>query len=185
MKTAIGKPDRMTFDLDPGEGVAWPQMQEAAQLVHGFLDRAGAGRPSSRPAAARACTWWCRSRRQFDWDTVKDFSQAIVQHLARTIPQRFVAKSGAHQSGGQDLHRLPAQRLRRHHGVRLVGARPAGPGHFGAGRAGTSSTRLKGGDHWSVGTVHTRLDEGNSPWNDYEASRTGLAAAMKALGFSR
>ena len=45
--------------------------------------------------------------------------------------------------------------------------------------------RLKGGDHWSVGTVHTRLDEGNSPWNDYEASRTGLAAAMKALGFRR
>ena len=44
---------------------------------------------------------------------------------------------------------------------------------------------LKGGDHWRVGTVHTRLDEGNSPWNDYEASRTGLAAAMKALGFSR
>ena len=33
-------------------------------------------------------------KKQFDWDTVKDFSQAIVQHLARTIPQRFVAKSG-------------------------------------------------------------------------------------------
>ena len=28
-----------------------------------------------------------------DWDTVKGFSQAVVQHLARTILQRFVAKS--------------------------------------------------------------------------------------------
>ena len=33
-------------------------------------------------------------KKQFDWDTVKDFSKAIVEHLARTIPQRFVAKSG-------------------------------------------------------------------------------------------
>ena len=29
---AIGKPDRMTFDLDPGEGVPWARMQEAAML---------------------------------------------------------------------------------------------------------------------------------------------------------
>ena len=54
VKTAIGKPDRMTFDLDPGEGVGWPQMQEAAQLVRAFLT-SWACRPSSRPAAARAC----------------------------------------------------------------------------------------------------------------------------------
>jgi Predicted eukaryotic-type DNA primase len=44
---------------------------------------------------------------------------------------------------------------------------------------------LKGGDHWAVRSVHTRLDTGNSPWADYEASRAGLAAAMKALGFRR
>jgi bifunctional non-homologous end joining protein LigD len=44
---------------------------------------------------------------------------------------------------------------------------------------------LKGGDHWTVATAHQRLDQGNTPWNDYEAGRTGLAAAMKALGFRR
>ena len=38
---------------------------------------------------------------QFDWDTVKDFSQAIVQHLARTLPQRFVAKSGGSNRVGK------------------------------------------------------------------------------------
>ena len=31
---------------------------------------------------------------RWDFDTVKAFSQQVVQHLARTIPQRFVAKSG-------------------------------------------------------------------------------------------
>ncbi len=33
-------------------------------------------------------------RRVHDWDTVKGFSQAIVQHMAQTITQRFVARSG-------------------------------------------------------------------------------------------
>src|SRR5947208_3545443 len=41
VRTAIDKPDRVTFDLDPGEGVGWPQIQEAAQLVHAFLDDLG------------------------------------------------------------------------------------------------------------------------------------------------
>jgi bifunctional non-homologous end joining protein LigD len=42
---------------------------------------------------------------------------------------------------------------------------------------------LKSGAHWSVATVHTRLDAGNEPWADYEASRATLPAAMKKLGF--
>ena len=42
--SAIDKPDRMTFDLDPGEGVAWPQMQEATH----------AGAHPARPS------WACR-----------------------------------------------------------------------------------------------------------------------------
>ena len=38
---AIRKPDRMTFDLDPGEGVGWAEVQEAAQLVRTMLDELG------------------------------------------------------------------------------------------------------------------------------------------------
>ena len=38
---AIHRPDRMTFDLDPGEGVGWPEVQEAAQLVQTFLTELG------------------------------------------------------------------------------------------------------------------------------------------------
>jgi bifunctional non-homologous end joining protein LigD len=42
---------------------------------------------------------------------------------------------------------------------------------------------LKSGAHWTVSTVHTRLDAGNEPWTEYEGSRATLAAAMKKLGF--
>lgn len=37
MKTGFAKPDRMTFDLDPGEGVEWKTIQQAAELVRVML----------------------------------------------------------------------------------------------------------------------------------------------------
>ena len=40
-KDLIGKPDRMTFDLDPGENVPWQHMQEAAGLVRVMLSELG------------------------------------------------------------------------------------------------------------------------------------------------
>ena len=42
---------------------------------------------------------------------------------------------------------------------------------------------LDSGAHWTVGSVHTRLDQGNAPWADYAGSAAPLAAAMKMLGF--
>src|SRR5439155_909563 len=96
----IEQPDRMTFDLDPGEGVSWPQMLEAAQLVHALLDElglvnflktsGGKGLHVVVPLTPRA-----------DWDTVKDFSAAVVRHLAKVLPDRFVAKSGARNRVGK------------------------------------------------------------------------------------
>ena len=53
-------------------------------------------RPSSRPAAARACTWWCRSSRSYDWDTVKDFSQAD-----RAAPGAHASRSASSPRAGR------------------------------------------------------------------------------------
>jgi len=181
VKSAILKPDRMTFDLDPGEGVSWRHIQEAAQLVHGFLDELGL--PAFlKTSGGKGLHVVVPVRKQLDWDTVKDFSQAIVQHLARTIPQRFVAKSGSTNRVG----RIFIDYLRNGFGATTVAAWSA------RSRPGLGISvpvrwdelgGIKGGDHWTVGTVHTRLDEGNAPWADYEASRKALGPAMKALGF--
>jgi bifunctional non-homologous end joining protein LigD len=183
VKSAIGKPDRMTFDLDPGEGVKWLQVQEAAQLVGGFLTELGLA-PFLKTSGGKGLHVVVPIRKQHDWDTVKDFSQAIVQHLARAIPQRFVAKSGAANRVGK----IFIDYLRNGFGATTVSAWSA------RSRPGLGISvpvrweelqHLKGGDHWTVGAVHTRLDQGNTPWDDYEAGRKGLAAAMKALGFTR
>jgi bifunctional non-homologous end joining protein LigD len=183
VKSAIGKPDRMTFDLDPGEGVNWRQIQEAAQLVRGFLNELGLA-AFLKTSGGKGLHVVVPIRKQLDWDTVKDFSQAIVQHLAREIPQRFVAKSGATNRVGK----IFIDYLRNGFGATTVAAWSARsrPGlGISVPVRWAELERLKGGDHWTVGTVHARLDEGNAPWEDYEGGRKGLAAAMKALGFPR
>jgi bifunctional non-homologous end joining protein LigD len=183
VKSAIGKPDRMTFDLDPGEGVGWPQVQEAAQLVHAFLTELGL--PAFlKTSGGKGLHLVVPLRRQLDWDTVKDFSQAVVQHMARAIPQRFVAKSG----GSNRVGKIFIDYLRNGYGATTVCAWSA------RSRPGLGISvpvrwdeleGLKGGAHWTVRDVHTRLDQGNAPWQDYEGSRSTLGPAMKALGFRR
>ena len=53
------RPDRMFFDLDPGEGVEWRDVKAAAKVVRDELWRADS-RASSRPRARRASTSSCR-----------------------------------------------------------------------------------------------------------------------------
>ena len=62
---------------------------------------------------------------------------------ARRSPTRFVAKSGRDEPRRQDLRRLPAQRPRRHHRGRVLGARAARPGRLDAGGVGDAGHRSR------------------------------------------
>jgi bifunctional non-homologous end joining protein LigD len=42
---------------------------------------------------------------------------------------------------------------------------------------------LRGGDHWTLRDIHTRLDRGNAPWEGYAKAARSPNAAMKMLGF--
>ncbi len=178
---AIDRPDRMTFDLDPGEGIDWPQIQEAAQLVHGFLKELGLV-AFLKTSGGKGLHVVVPLKPANDWARVKDFSQAIVQHLARTLPQRFVAKSG----GANRVGKIFIDYLRNGFGATTAAAWSA------RARAGLGISvpvgwdeldGLTGGAHWKVATVAERLALGNAPWADYERSRCKLDAAMKTLGF--
>ncbi|SDV48106.1 non-homologous end-joining DNA ligase LigD [Chitinasiproducens palmae] len=92
-KDRIDRPDRMAFDLDPGEGVPWEQMRESAQLVRVPLKELGL--PTFlKTSGGKGAHVVVLIKRLHDWDTVNGFAQAVVEHLARMIPRRFVPKSG-------------------------------------------------------------------------------------------
>ena len=180
--TAVGTPDRMIFDLDPGEGVQWAQIREGAALTRALLEElglvsflktsGGKGLHVVVPLTPRA-----------DWDTVKGFSQAVVRHLAKTIPDRFVAKSGSTNRVGK----IFVDYIRNGLGATTAVAfsARARPG------LGVSMTvawedldALKGGDQWTVATARDELSFRRSdPWAGYARTRQTLTAAMKALGY--
>ncbi len=177
----IGRPDRMTFDLDPGEGVEWSRVQEAAMLVRTLLDELGL--PSFlKTSGGKGLHVVVPLRRQYDWDTVKGFSQAVVAHLAKTIPARFVAKSGPRNRVGKVF----VDYLRNGFGATTVSAWSA------RSRPGLGVSvpidwdelaSLDGPAQWTVANAAQRFEIGNKPWAGMERSRKSLTAAMKMLGY--
>jgi len=179
VKTSIGKPDRLMLDLDPGEGVQWPTMQQAANLVRVLLQEIGL-QSWLKTSGGKGLHVVVPLRKQYDWDTVKRFSQAVVQHLARTLPQLFVAKSGPKNRVGK----IFADYLRNGFGATTVCAwsARARPG-LGISVPVTwdELDKLTSGAHWTIQDVHSRLDVGNTPWDDYAPQ--SLTAAMSAMEF--
>lgn len=173
-------PDRIVFDLDPGEGVRWKTMQEAAQLMHAFLDELGL--PSFlKTSGGKGLHVVVPVKGKLGWDEVKAFSQAIVHHLAATLPDRFAFKSGAKNRVGK----IFIDYLRNGRGATTACAWSARtrPGlGISVPLEWDELMHVKSGDQWNVGNAHTRLDRGNEPWAGYAKAAKTLTAAMKALG---
>jgi bifunctional non-homologous end joining protein LigD len=179
---AIDKPDRMIFDLDPGEGTPWLHVQEAAMLVRTMLEQleleawlkttGGKGLHVVVPLAPR-----------YDYDTVKGFSQAVVRHLAKTIPSRFVAKSGPSNRVGK----LFVDYLRNGRAATTAAAfsARARPGMgVSIPVAWEDLESLKSGAQWDVRTASAHMSRQTvDPWAGYWKARQSLAGPMKLLGF--
>lgn len=179
--TSYEKPNRMVFDLDPGKGVSWDQVKEGAQLMRAFL--AQLALPAFlKTSGGKGLHVVVPVKPGYGWDDVKAFSQAIVAHMAQTIPDRFVLKSGPRNRVGK----IFIDYLRNGRGATTVCAWSARtrPGlGISVPISWDELDGLQSADHWNVSNVHTRLDVGNAPWDDYANSAKGLAPAMKLMKF--
>lgn len=181
LRTLIDKPDRITFDLDPGKGTRWQDMQEAALLLRAFLLELSL-QPFCKTSGGKGLHVVVPIQRRHDWDTVKGFSQAVVQHLARTLPNRFTAKSGPRNRVGK----IFIDYLRNGRGATTVSAWSL-RARKGMGVSvpifWSEVEKLDSAAHWHIGNIDDRLDEGNAPWADYASSSTTLSRAMKVLDY--
>ncbi|MDB5851773.1 MAG: ligD [Rhodoferax sp.] len=174
-------PDRIIFDLDPGEGVDWKAIQEAAHVMHLFLEQLGL--PAFlKTSGGKGLHVVVPIKKTHDWDAAKGFSQAVVTHLSRTLPKMFVSKSGPKNRVGK----IFIDYLRNGLGATTVCAwsARARPGlGISVPVEWAELPALRGGDHWTVRSAQTRLDKGNEPWAGYARAARSLTAAMKTLGF--
>lgn len=179
VKTAIDKPDRMTFDLDPGDGIKWPAMVQAAQLVRVMLTEIGLT-SWIKTSGGKGLHVVVPLKKQYGWDTVKSFSQAIVQHLARTLPKLFVAKSGPKNRVGK----IFVDYLRNGFGATTASAwsARARPGMGVSVPIEWDEVEgISSGGHWTIANIDDRLEIGNHPWDDYAPQ--SVTGAMSTLDF--
>jgi len=178
---AIDRPDRIMFDLDPGSGVGWPGVRDAARLLHAFLDELGLTN-FVKTSGGKGLHVVVPLRPKYHWDVVKAFSHAVVLHVAHLIPDRFVAKSGPKNRVG----RIFIDYLRNAFGATTACAwsARARPGlGVSVPVAWEELAALTGASHWTVRNIAPRIAIGNAPWAAYNGARQGLAAAMRALRF--
>lgn len=176
---AIEKPDRIVFDLDPGSGVTWQQVKEAATLLRALLDELEL-KSFIKTSGGKGLHVVLPLKPALGWDEVKQFSGDVVRHLARVIPQRFVAKSGPDNRVG----RIFVDYLRNGRGATTAAAwsARARPGMgISVPIEWDELPELAGPVEWSVTSFQDRLAIGNKPWKTYERSRQALAKAIRAL----
>lgn len=84
------RPDRLTLDLDPGPGVDWPALVEAALLTSTLVRELGL-QPFLKSTGGKGLHLVMPIRRTIDWQTAKGFAAGIARHLAAHLPDRFTA----------------------------------------------------------------------------------------------
>ncbi len=175
----IERPDRLVIDLDPGDGVAWPQVQEAARQVRALLASLGLV-PFLKTSGGKGLHVVTPIKRLYDWDTVKAFSRQLVEHLARLMPDRFTAVSGPKNRIGK----IYPDYLRNGRGATTVCAWSvrARPGlGVSVPLAWDELAGLTGAAQWTVGNIEERLRVGNGVWEGYANGTLPINEALKVL----
>ena len=173
------RPDRMVFDLDPGDGVSWKQIQEGTELTRSLLEQLGLA-SFLKTSGGKGLHVVVPIVPKEDWDAVKALSKAIVEHMATVIPERFVARSGPKNRVG----RIFVDYLRNGFGATTACAwsARARPG-LGVSVPCTWDElgSLTGGAHWTIANVGERIEEHADPWRPYAKTRQTLAKAKRQL----
>jgi bifunctional non-homologous end joining protein LigD len=174
----LDKPDRFVLDLDPDPALPWKSMVEATQLTLSVLDELGL-KAFLKTSGGKGIHLVVPLTRKLGWDEVKDFSHAIVSHMATLLPERFSAVSGPKNRVG----RIFIDYLRNGLGATTICAyavrtREGLPVSVPIFREEVAE--LKGGNQWNVHTVHERLAEvGGGPWADLKKTRQAITADMR------
>lgn len=174
----LDKPDRFVLDLDPDPALPWKSMVEATALTLTVLDELGL-KAFLKTSGGKGIHLVVPITRKLGWDEVKDFSHAIVSHMAKLLPDRFSAVSGPKNRVG----RIFIDYLRNGLGATTIctySARTREGLPVSVPLFREEVGEIKGGNQWNVHNVYERLAEvGDEPWADMKKTRQSITAEMR------
>ncbi len=172
----IERPDRMTFDLDPGPQVGWEEIRQGAMRLRALLHDLDLG-AFVKTTGGKGLHVVVPIAPEQSWDFVKDFSRALAERVAREAPDRYIATmSKAKREGKIFIDYLRNSRTATAVCAYSTRARPGA----------TVSMPLRWEDlkkdpraSFTVHSVPARLARlRKDPWQDYEAARRPLTAKL-------
>jgi bifunctional non-homologous end joining protein LigD len=88
----VERPDRITMDLDPGEGVDWPGVIAAAREVRERL-RAFGLESFVKTTGGKGLHVVAPLTPKADWEAVKAFTRSLSESMEADSPQRYISKA--------------------------------------------------------------------------------------------
>lgn len=185
LHSAIERPDRLVFDLDPDPALPWARVVEAAELLKNLLDELALA-SFIKTSGGRGLHVVLPLKRRHGWDEAKAFAHGVALRLAGTLPERFSAKMGAANRVGKVF----VDYLRNSRGATAVcaysaRARPGLP--VSVPIAWDELVTLESAAPWTVQGLPQRVADlaGHDPWAGYEAARQSLGAAIRRLAYAQ
>jgi bifunctional non-homologous end joining protein LigD len=96
------RPDRMVFDLDPGEGLAFADIVSAAQELRAMLDSIEL-RSFLKTTGGKGLHLVVPIARRYDWQEVKGFAKRVAEKLAKEKPERYLIRMSKAERRGRIL----------------------------------------------------------------------------------
>lgn len=93
LRKKLERPDRAVFDLDPGEGIAWREVVEAAVHVKGELEALGLD-PFVKTSGGRGIHVVVPTTGNLAWKNFHQATSEIATAIAATAPDTFVTMMG-------------------------------------------------------------------------------------------
>lgn len=175
---SIERPDRLVMDLDPGPGVDFAAIRQAALEVRGELGRAGLVSYCLLTGGKGIHVVAPLTRRQ-DWETLGDTAEGLARRMAADAPDRYVASAPKDKRRG----RIFIDWLRNRRGATAIApyslrARPGAP--VATPVAWEELSEIDAASQFTLRTIAPRLDRtAGDPWADYHGQRQSLSRAVR------
>jgi bifunctional non-homologous end joining protein LigD len=162
----LERPDRLIFDLDPGEDVPWGAVIAAAREVRSRLEALGL-KSFVKTTGGKGLHVVVPIAPGAGWDAAKAFTRSVAEAMARDAPDRYVATIAKRARRG----RILVDYLRNDRGSTAVAAYSTRSSPVAAVSTPLDwdelSERLRS-DHFTVGNLRNRLEFlERDPWQGF------------------